>query len=196
MFPSAWLLPTTAWVDAIKASLLVLRRSYLTLTRPQTSCSAFSRCLTSETLPKGCHEVLKVVRASERMSSGMTLLVTTCRCFAIEIARLTFPHTARSNLPLVIWKQRGKKINILRLRRYRSRGYKSPEYKSRATIPEPAPGATIPGPPNTPGTVDGDAVGTCSPVVVGPGTVSAGSKTLKNSQAKLCTARIARMPQR
>lgn len=40
-----------------------------------------------------CHGVLRVVRDSERMSSGMALLVTACRCFAVEIAwLLTFPH--------------------------------------------------------------------------------------------------------
>jgi hypothetical protein len=82
-------------------------------------------------------------------------------------------------------------VDIPRLRAYKSRAN-----TSRRMTPESAPGPTIPGPPKTPGTVDGEASGTCSPVGVALGTVSAGLKTLKNSQAKLCTARMARIPQR
>jgi hypothetical protein len=88
-------------------------------------------------------------------------------------------------------KRKREKVDIPRLRVYKSR-----VCKPRATIPESAPGPTIPGPPKTPGTVDGEASGMCSPVGVALGIVKAGLKTLKNSHAKLCTARMARIPQR
>jgi hypothetical protein len=101
------------------------------------------------------------------------------------------PRAARSPFPLECAKGKGI-IDLLRLRENKSRPCRLlPEM-----IPESAPGPTIPGPPKTPGTVDGDASGTCSPVGVALGTVNVGLKTLKNSQAKLCTARMARMPQR
>jgi len=99
------------------------------------------------------------------------------RCSAaVSSRRFSAPYRNPLIPPFsVIWKE--KKIDVLRLRAYKSR-------------------ATIPGPPKTPGTAEGDPAGTCSPVAVGAGIVSVGLNTLKNSHAKLCTARIARNPQR
>lgn len=57
---------------------------------------------TTKIFPESCHEMLKVVRDSERMSSGMTLLLPVCRYFAVEIACLFLisPHPLAPIYPL------------------------------------------------------------------------------------------------
>jgi len=170
-----------------------LRQPNLPPPRPSTQLST-SQLEFQSALPAGGSEdhntePRSIVRwTTRRGCRGMT-----CSQADVSPRKSCFPASLAPSFHFLRDLEKEKvRINLLRLRRNRSRPCKLlPE-----TIPESAPGPTIPGPPKTPGTVDGEASGTCSPVGVALGIVSVGLKTLKNSHAKLCTARTARMPQR